>query len=210
MSLEELRQFKFNWRPGNRPQKDKRKWYDKDKGILEQKTPEEISDDIWETINDLIERINPTNNLRLGAIILTLEGARGIANHFHSQNLELDEERPKRIPPHIITKVEKGNLDLRGWALIKEFKKQRDIYNEFLENTQAQLSGIKKRIILEVPEFCKIIEESDNESESEENERQDQIDERIVSYGDFDHQFTILPFNFKNQILYHLEAIDNI
>ena len=210
MSLEELRQFSFNWKPANRPQKNKSKWYNRNKEILEQRTPEEISEDIWETIGDLIDRINPTNNSRLGAILLTLEGARGIGNHFHSQNLEFDKQRPQRIPPHILTKVEKGNPDLTGQALLKECIKQRDIYNEFLENTQTQLSGIKKRIILEVPEFCKIIEE---ESESEtESGREDQIltNRRIVSYGDYDHQFTILPFNFKNQILHHLEAIDNI
>ena len=50
MSQEELRQFRFNWKPGNRPQKDKSKWYDRNKEILEQRMPEEISEDIWETI----------------------------------------------------------------------------------------------------------------------------------------------------------------
>ena len=40
MSQEELRQFRFNWKPGNRPQKDKSKWYDRNREILEQQTPE--------------------------------------------------------------------------------------------------------------------------------------------------------------------------
>ena len=111
MNRKELREFRFNWKPANRPQKDKSKWYNRNKEILEQRTPEEISEDIWETIGDLVDRINPTNNLRLGAILLTLEGARGIGNHFYSQNLQYDKERPQRIPLHITTKVEKSLQD---------------------------------------------------------------------------------------------------
>src|SRR6185312_7778050 len=117
---------------------------------------QQITGDIWNTINDLINRINPTNNPRLGAILLTLEGARSIAREFYPFVLENDKHRPGRIPSHISTRTQTLFPELTGRALVKEKEKQRNIYNDFLENTQAQIEGIKRRLIAESPEFYKI------------------------------------------------------
>ena len=101
-TLEELKRFRFNWKPICRPAKNKNeKRYPRDKDILESRTLQQITRDIWNTINDLINWINPTNNPRLGAILLTLEGARSIAREFYSFALEHDKQRPGRIPPYI-------------------------------------------------------------------------------------------------------------
>ncbi|RIB09629.1 hypothetical protein C2G38_2208346 [Gigaspora rosea] len=127
----------------------------------------QITDDIWNTINDLIDRINPTNNSRLGAILLTLEGAKSIVREFYPHILEYDKQRPNRIPPHILTRTAILFPDLTGRELAEEQKKQRNIYNNFLDNTQAQIEGIKKRLLAESPEFCKIFE---NNPETEETE----------------------------------------
>ncbi|CAG8609543.1 24214_t:CDS:2, partial [Racocetra persica] len=73
-TLEELRRFRFNWKPICRPARDKNeKRYPQNKDILESRTLQQITGDIWNTINNLINQINPTNNPRLGAILLTLE-----------------------------------------------------------------------------------------------------------------------------------------
>ncbi|RIB23361.1 hypothetical protein C2G38_2171589 [Gigaspora rosea] len=158
----------------------------------------QITDDIWNTINDLIDRINPTNNSRLGAILLTLEGAKSIAREFYPHILEYDKQRPNRIPLHILTRTATLFPDLTGRELAEEQKKQRNIYNNFLDNTQVQIEGIKKRLLAESPEFCKIFEENPETEETE------------FYYGDYNNQFTILPFRFHHLILHHLEAIDNI
>ncbi|RIB08592.1 hypothetical protein C2G38_2211263 [Gigaspora rosea] len=168
-TLEELRRFRFNWQPISTPTRRKKtKRYPRDKDILESRELIQITDNIWETINDLINRINPTNNSRLGAILLTLEGAKSIAREFYLT------------------------------ALVKEQEKQRNIYNNFLDNTQAQIEGIKKRLLAESPKFCKIFEDNPETGETE------------FYYGDYNNQFTILPFRFHHLILHHLEAIDNI
>ncbi|RIB09643.1 hypothetical protein C2G38_2208270 [Gigaspora rosea] len=140
-TLEELRRFRFNWQPISTPTRTKKtKRYPRNKDILETRELIQITNDIWETINDLINRINPTNNSRLGAILLTLEGAKSIAREFY---------------PH-------------------------------------------KRLLAESPEFCKIFEDNPETGETE------------FYYGDYNNQFTILPFRFHHLILHHLEAIDNI
>ncbi|RIB04930.1 hypothetical protein C2G38_2221088 [Gigaspora rosea] len=198
-TLEELRRFRFNWKPISRPPKNRKaKRYPRNKDILESRELIQITDDIWNTINDLIDRINPTNNSRLGAILLTLEGAKSIAREFYPHTLEYDKQRPDRIPPHILTRTATLFPDLTGRELVKEQKKQRNIYNNFLDNTQAQIEGIKKRLLAESPEFCKIFEENPETEETE------------FYYGDYNNQFTILPFRFHHLILHHLEAIDNI
>ncbi|RIB03569.1 hypothetical protein C2G38_2224692 [Gigaspora rosea] len=172
-TLNELRRFRFNWQPiSTSTRRKKTKRYLRDKDILESRELIQITDDICETINDHINRINPTNNSRLGAILLTLEGAKSIAREFY---------------PH-----------LTGRALVKEQEKQRNIYNNFLDNTQAQIEGIKKRLLAESPEFCKIFEDNPETGETE------------FYYRDYNNQFTILPFRFHHLILHHLEAIDNI
>ncbi|RIB27523.1 hypothetical protein C2G38_2326972 [Gigaspora rosea] len=198
-TLEELRRFRFNWKPISRPPRNKEaKRYPRNKDILESRELIQITDDIWNTINDLIDRINPTNNSRLGAILLTLEGAKSIAREFYPHILEYDKQRPNRIPPHILTRTATLFPDLTGRELAEEQKKQRNIYNNFLNNTQAQIEGIKKRLLAESPEFCKIFEENPETEETE------------FYYGDYNNQFTILPFRFHHLILHHLEAIDNI
>ena len=198
-TLEELRKFRFNWKPISRPPKNRKaKRYPRNKGILESRELIQITDDIWNTINDLIDRINPTNNSRLGAILLTLEGAKSIAREFYPHTLEYDKQRPDKIPPHILTRTATLFPDLTGRELVKEQKKQRNIYNNFLDNTQAQIEGIKKRLLAESPEFCKIFEENPETEETE------------FYYGDYNNQFTILLFRFHHLILHHLEAIDNI
>ena len=198
-TLEELRKFRFNWKPISRPPKNRKaKRYPRNKDILESRELIQITDDIWNTINDLIDRINPTNNSRLGAILLTLEGAKSIAREFYPHTLEYDKQRPDKIPPHILTRTATLFPDLTGRELAEEQKKQRNIYNNFLDNTQAQIEGIKKRLLAESPEFCKIFEENPETEETE------------FYYGDYNNQFTILPFRFHHLILHHLEAIDNI
>src|SRR6185437_877140 len=145
--LEELRRFRFNWKPICRPARNKNeKKYPRDKDILESRTLQQITRDIWNTINDLINRINPTNNPRLGAILLTLEGARSIAREFYLFILEHDKQRPGRIPLHISTRTQTLFPDLTGRALVKEEERQRNIHNNFLENTQIQIEGIKRRL----------------------------------------------------------------
>ncbi|CAG8649126.1 7603_t:CDS:1 [Paraglomus brasilianum] len=198
-TLEELRKFRFNWKPISRPPKNRKaKRYPRNKDILKSRELIQITDDIWNTVNDLIDRINPTNNSRLGAILLTLEGAKSIAREFYPHTLEYDKQRPDRIPPHILTRTATLFPNLTGRELVKEQKKQRNIYNNFLDNTQAQIEGIKKRLLAESPEFCKIFEENPETEETE------------FYYGDNNNQFTILPFRFHHLILHHLEAIDNI
>ncbi|RIB30372.1 hypothetical protein C2G38_2026910 [Gigaspora rosea] len=198
-TLEELRRFRFNWKPISRPPRNKKaKRYPRNKDILESRELIQITDDIWNTINDLIDRINPTNNSRLGAILLTLEGAKSIAREFYPHILEYDKQRPNRIPPHILTRTATLFPDLTGRELAEEQKKQRNIYNNFLDNIQAQIEGIKKRLLAESPEFCKIFEDNPETEETE------------FYYGDYNNQFTILPFRFHHIILHHLEAIDNI
>ncbi|RIB24080.1 hypothetical protein C2G38_2169535 [Gigaspora rosea] len=143
-TLEELRRFRFNWQPISTPTRRKKtKRYPQDKDILETRELIQITDDIWETINDLINQINPTNNSRLGAILLTLEGAKSIAREFY---------------PHV---------QLTGRVLVKEQEKQKNIYNNFLDNTQAQIEGTKKRLLAESPEFCKIFEDNPETRETE-------------------------------------------
>ncbi|RIB07766.1 hypothetical protein C2G38_2213422 [Gigaspora rosea] len=187
-TLEELRRFRFNWQPISTPtRKKKTKRYPRNKDILESRELIQITDDIWETINDLINRINPTNNSRLEAILLTLEGAKSIAREFYSH-----------IPAHILIRTQTLFPELTERALVKEQEKQRNIYNNFLDNTQAQIEGIKKRLLAESPEFCKIFEDNPETGETE------------FYYGDYNNQFTILPFRFHYLILHHLEAIDNI
>ncbi|RIB04407.1 hypothetical protein C2G38_2222492, partial [Gigaspora rosea] len=176
----------------------KTKRYSRDKDILESRELIQITDDIWETINDLINRINPTNNSKLGAILLILEGAKSIAREFYSHVLEYDKQRPNKIPAHILTRTQTLFPELTGRALVKEQEKQRNIYNNFLDNTQAQIEGIKKRLLAESPEFCKIFEDNPETGETE------------FYYGDYNNQFTILLFRFHHLILHHLEAIDNI
>ncbi|RIB12740.1 hypothetical protein C2G38_2041581 [Gigaspora rosea] len=198
-TLEELRRFGFNWQPISTPTRRKKtKRYPRDKDILETREHIQITDDIWETINSLINQINPTNNSRLGAILLTLEGAKSIAREFYPHILEYDKQRPNKIPAHILTRTQTLFPELTGRALVKEQEKQRNIYNNFLDNTQAQIEGIKKRLLAESPEFCKIFEDNPETEETE------------FYYGDYNNQFTILPFRFHHLILHHLEAIDNI
>ncbi|RIB11759.1 hypothetical protein C2G38_2202612 [Gigaspora rosea] len=198
-TLEELRRFRFNWQPISTPTRRKKtKRYLRDKDILKSRELIQITDDIWETINDLINRINPTNNSRLGAILLTLESAKSIAREFYSHVLEHDKQRPNKIPAHILTQTQTLFPELTGRALVKEQEKQRNIYNNFLDNTQAQIEGIKKRLLAESPEFCKIFEDNPETGETE------------FYYGDYNNQFTILLFRFHHLILHHLEAIDNI
>ncbi|RIB18618.1 hypothetical protein C2G38_2036740 [Gigaspora rosea] len=198
-TLEELRRFRFNWQPISTPTRRKKtKRYSRDKDILESRELIQITDDIWETINDLINQINLTNNSRLGAILLTLEGAKSIAREFHPHVLEYDKQRPNKIPAHILTRTQTLFPELTGRAFVKEQKKQRNIYNNFLDNTQAQIEGIKKRLLAESPEFCKIFEDNPETGKTE------------FYYGDYNNLFTILPFRFHYLILHHLEAIDNI
>jgi hypothetical protein len=71
--IEELSRFRYNWKSSTKTR------FKKNKEILEQRSAAEIADDIFETISRLIARINPTNIDSLGAIILTLEGARAHA-----------------------------------------------------------------------------------------------------------------------------------
>ncbi|RIB18340.1 hypothetical protein C2G38_2184875, partial [Gigaspora rosea] len=176
----------------------KTKRYPRNKDILESRELIQITDDIWETINDLINRINPTNNSRLGAILLTLEGAKSIAREFYPHVLEYDKQRPNKIPAHILIRTQTLFPELTGRALVKEQEKQRNIYKNFLDNSQAQIEGIKKRLLAESPEFCKIFEDNPETGETE------------FYYGDYNNEFTILPFRFHYLILHHLEAIDNI
>ncbi|RIB04698.1 hypothetical protein C2G38_2221610 [Gigaspora rosea] len=191
-TLEELRRFRFNWQPISTPTRRKKtKGYSRDKDILESRELIQITDDIWKTINDLINRINPTNNSRLGAILLTLEGAKSIAREFYPHVLEYDKQRPNKIPAHILTRTQILFPELTGRALVKEQEKQRNIYNNFLDNTQVQIEGIKKRLLAESPEFCKIFEDNPETGETE------------FYYGDYNNQFHHL-------ILHYLEAIDNI
>src|SRR6185437_198455 len=144
-----------------------------------------------------INQINPTNNPRLGAILLTLEGARSIAREFYPFVLEHNKQRPRRIPPHISTKTQTLFPELTRRALVKEEEKQRDIYNNFLENTQVQIEGIKRRLLVELPEFYKISEDNPQTG-------------KTFHYKDYNNQFTILLFNFHYLILHYLNAIDNI
>ena len=119
-TLEELRRFRFNWKPICRPARNKNeKRYPRDKDILESRTLQQITEDIWDTINDLINQINPTNNPRLEAILLTFEGARSIAREFYLFVLEHDKQRPRRIPPHISTRTQTLFPELTGRALVK-------------------------------------------------------------------------------------------
>ncbi|RIB24380.1 hypothetical protein C2G38_2031921 [Gigaspora rosea] len=197
--LEELRRFRFNWQPISTPTRRKKtKRYPRNKDILESRELIQINDDILETINDLINRINPINNSRLGAILLMLEGAKSIAREFYPHVLEYDKQRPNKIPAHILIRTQTLFPELTGRALVKEQERQRDIYNNFLDNTQAQIEGIKKRFLAESPEFCKIFEDNPETGETE------------FYYGDYNNQFTILPFRFHYLILHYLEAIDNI
>ncbi|RIB10479.1 hypothetical protein C2G38_2206054, partial [Gigaspora rosea] len=134
----------------------------------------------------------------LGAILLTLEGAKSIAREFYPHILEYDKQKPNKIPAHVLTRTQTLFPELTGRALVKEQEKQRNIYNNFLDNTQAQIEGIKKRLLAESPEFCKIFEDNPETGETE------------FYYGDYNNQFTILPFRFQHLILHHLEVIDNI
>ena len=60
-TLEKLRRFRFNWKPICRPARNKNeKRYPQDKDILESRTLQQITRDIWNTINNLINQINPT------------------------------------------------------------------------------------------------------------------------------------------------------
>ncbi|RIB27330.1 hypothetical protein C2G38_2240206 [Gigaspora rosea] len=121
-----------------------------------------------------------------------------------SVNQEILEERIKEISiqnieEEIVDKIIETLLYINNTkALVKEQEKQRNIYNNFLDNTQAQIEGIKKRLLAESPEFCKIFEDNPETGETE------------FYYGDYNNQFTILPFRFHHLILHHLEAIDNI
>ncbi|RIB19032.1 hypothetical protein C2G38_2182948 [Gigaspora rosea] len=172
-TLEELRRFRFNWQPISTPTKRKKtKRYLWNKDILESRELIQITNDIWKTINDLINRINLTNNSRLEAILLTLEGAKSIAREFYPHVLEYDKQRPNKIPAHILTRTQTLFPELTGRAL--------------------------KRLLAESPEFCKIFEDNPETGETE------------FYYGDYNNQFTILPFRFYHLILHHLEAIDNI
>ncbi|RIB08851.1 hypothetical protein C2G38_2210518 [Gigaspora rosea] len=145
----------------------------------------------------LILETTPTRR-KLGAILLTLEGAKSIAREFYPHVLEYDKQRPNKIPAHILMRTQTLFPELTGRALVKEQEKQRNIYNNFLDNTQAQIEGIKKRLLAESPEFCKIFEDNPETGETK------------FYYGDYNNQFTILPFRFHHLILHHLEAIDNI
>ncbi|RIB29652.1 hypothetical protein C2G38_2154704 [Gigaspora rosea] len=176
-------------------------------GILKERIKEisiqniegEIVDKIIETLLHINNtKINPTNNSRLGAILLKLERAKSIAREFYPHVLEYDKQRPNKIPAHILTRTQTLFPELTGRALVKEQEKQRNIYNNFLDNTQAQIEGIKKRLLAESPEFCKIFEDNPETGETE------------FYYGDYNNQFTILPFRFHHLIFHHLEAIDNI
>ncbi|RIB08037.1 hypothetical protein C2G38_2212690 [Gigaspora rosea] len=198
-TLEELRRFRFNWQPiSTTTRRKKTKRYPQDKDILESRELIQITDDIWKTINDLINRINPTNNSRLGAILLTLEGAKSIAREFYPHVLEYNKQRPNKIPAHILTRTQTLFPELTGRALVREQEKQRNIYTNFLDNTQAQIKGIKKRLLAESPKFCKIFEDNPETGETE------------FYYGDYKKQFTIIPLKLHHLILHHLEAIDNI
>ncbi|RIB21054.1 hypothetical protein C2G38_2177669 [Gigaspora rosea] len=167
-TLEKLRRFRFNWQPiSTQTRRKKTKRYPRDKDILESRELIQITDDIWKTINDLINRINPTNNSRLGAILLILEGAKSIAREFYLHVLEYDKQRPNKIPAHILTQTQTLFPELTERALVKEQEKQRNICNNFLDNTQAQIEGIKKRLLAESPEFCKIFEDNPETGETE-------------------------------------------
>ncbi|RIB05136.1 hypothetical protein C2G38_2220525 [Gigaspora rosea] len=127
-----------------------------------------------------------------------LKGAKSITREFYPHVLEYDKQRPNKILAHILTRTQTLFPELTGRALVKEQEKQRNIYNNFLDNTQAQIEGIKKRLLAESPEFCKIFEDNPETGETE------------FYYGDYSNQFTILLFRFHHLILHHLEAIDNI
>ncbi|RIB02485.1 hypothetical protein C2G38_2227697 [Gigaspora rosea] len=121
----------------NTNKKEKTKRYPRNKDILESRELIQITDDIWETINDLINRINPKKS-RLGEILLTLEGAKSIAREFYPHVLEYDKQRSDKIPAHILIRTQTLFPELTGRALVKEQEKQRNIYNNFLDNTQAK------------------------------------------------------------------------
>ncbi|RIB29439.1 hypothetical protein C2G38_2155336 [Gigaspora rosea] len=181
-TLKELRKFRFNWQPISTPtRKKKTKRYPRDKDILESRELIQITDDIWKTINDLINRINPTNNSRLGAILLMLEGAKSIAREFYPHVLEYDKQRPNKIPAHILMRTQTLFPELTGRALVKEQEKQRNIYNNFLDNTQAQIEGIKKRLLAESLEFCKILKTTQKQ------EKQNSITEIITTSSQYYH-----------------------
>ncbi|RIB12264.1 hypothetical protein C2G38_2201101 [Gigaspora rosea] len=83
--------------------------------------------------------INPTNNPRLGAILLTK--VKKHSKRILSIILEHDKQRPGRIPPHISTRTQTLFPELLGRALLKEEEKQRNIYNNFLENTWVAIKS---------------------------------------------------------------------
>ncbi|RIB07670.1 hypothetical protein C2G38_2213763 [Gigaspora rosea] len=153
-------------------------------GILEEKIKEisiqNIEGEIIDKITETLLYINNTNKRILPSV------------------LEYDKQRPNKIPAHILTRTQTLFLELTGRALVKEQEKQRNSYNNFLDNMQAQIEEIKKRLLAESPEFCKIFEDNPETGEIE------------FYYGDYNNQFTILPFRFHHLILHHLEAIDNI
>ncbi|RIB27291.1 hypothetical protein C2G38_2160878 [Gigaspora rosea] len=166
--------------------------------ILEERI-KEISIQIieGEIVDKITETLSYINNTKLGAILLTLKDAKSIAREFYPYILENDKQRPGRIPAHISTRTQTLFPELSGRALVKEKEKQRNIYNSFLENTQIQIEGIKRRLIAESPEFYRISERNPCTGE-------------IFHYPDYNNQFTILPIKFHHVILHHLDAIDNI
>ncbi|RIB01343.1 hypothetical protein C2G38_2231128 [Gigaspora rosea] len=154
-------------------------------GILEERIKEiSIQNIEGEIVDKIIETLLYINNTKLGAILLTLEGAKSIAREFYPHVLEYDKQRPNKIPAHILTRTQTLFPELTGRALVKEQEKQRNIYNNFLDNTQAQIEEIKKRLLAESPEFYKIFEDNPETRETE------------SYYGDYNNQFTILPFRF--------------
>ncbi|RIB29005.1 hypothetical protein C2G38_2156445 [Gigaspora rosea] len=163
-------------------------------GILEERIKEisiqNIEGEIVDKITETLLYINNTKSNPLNA--------KSIAREFYPHVLEYDKQRPNKIPAHILTRTQTLFPELTGRALVKEQEKQRNIYNNFLDNTQAQIEEIKKRLLAESPEFCKIFEDNPETGETE------------FYYGDYNNQFTILPFRFHHLILHHLEAINNI
>ncbi|RIB12608.1 hypothetical protein C2G38_2200167 [Gigaspora rosea] len=122
-TLEELRRFRFNWQPISTPTRRKKtKRYPRDKDILESRELIQITNDIWETINNLINRINPTNNPRLGAILLTLEGAKnteGARNKIY-----FEEEESYESAYSEINKLSQEIIDKT--KQVKELRKEKE------------------------------------------------------------------------------------
>ncbi|RIB17364.1 hypothetical protein C2G38_2187513 [Gigaspora rosea] len=111
-------------------------------GILEERIKEiSIQNIEGEIVDKIIETLLYINNTKLGAILLTLEGAKSIAREFYPHVLEYDKQRPNKIPAHKLIRTQILFPELTGRAL--------------------------KRLLAESPEFCKIFEDNPETEETE-------------------------------------------